>query len=75
MKLKNKALLLNFTGFAVLFLIARFGLAYFFDIHRLLLAVLSAIIATVLAPKFVVLNSEGKRLVMKWIFLKGIKNL
>jgi len=75
MTLKNKALLFNFIGFAVLFLITRFGLSYFFELNRLLLALLSAIIATVLAPKFAIVNTAGPRLVMKWIFLKGIKEM
>lgn len=75
MTLKNKALLFNFIGFAVLFLVARFALAYFLELHRLLLALLSAVIATVLAPKFAVVHAEGRRLVMKWIFLKGVKEL
>lgn len=75
MKLKNKALLFNFLGFAAIFLIARFGLGYLLEFNRLILAIIAAVIATVLAPKFAVVTSEGQRLVMKWIFFKGVKEL
>ncbi len=76
MKLKHKALLYNFLCFAVIFIIARYLFGYFFLMHHLILAFMSAIIATVLAPKFAVANIKGQeKLMMKWIFKKGIKEL
>lgn len=72
MKLQHKALLFNFLGFAVLFLIARFGIGEFMEVPRLYLAIGPAILATVLAPKFAVVRDAGKeKLMMKWIFMKA----
>lgn len=72
MKLQHKALLFNFLGFAVLFLIARFGIGEFMEVPRLYLAIGAAILATVLAPKFAVVRDAGKeKLMMKWIFMKA----
>ena len=74
MKLEHKALLFNFFGFAVLFLIARFGIGYFVAMPRLYLAIGAAIFATLLAPKFAVVREAGsEKLMMKWIFIKGFR--
>lgn len=76
MKLEYKALLFNFLGFAVLFLIARFGLGQFIVVERLYLAIGAAIVATVLAPKFAVVRDGGKeKLMMKWLFMKSPKEV
>ncbi len=74
MKLEHKALLFNFLGFALLFLIARFGVGYFMEVPRLYLAIGAAIFATLLAPKFAVVRDSGKeKLMMKWVFMKSPK--
>jgi hypothetical protein len=74
MKLKHKALLFNFLGFASLFLIARFGIGFFIEIPRLYLSIGAAIFGTLLAPKFAVVRDAGKeKLMMKWVFMKSPK--
>ncbi|ASV32500.1 hypothetical protein [Maribacter cobaltidurans] len=76
MKPKQKALLYNFFSFAVVFIMARFGLAYFLEIKPIYISITSAIIAMVIAPKFAVARIEGKeKLMMKWVFLKGFKEI
>ena len=76
MKPKYKVLFLNFLGFALLFMLFRFGLALFVQIDSLYLAVISAISASILAPKFAVVNTKGiEKVMMKWIFLKGFKEI
>ncbi|MBQ4915771.1 hypothetical protein J8L85_15050 [Maribacter sp. MMG018] len=76
MKAKQKALIFNFIGFAVIFLLARFGLAFISDIKPVYISILSAIIAMVVSPKFAVAQIKGKeKLMMKWIFIKEIKEL
>ncbi|KAA2215367.1 hypothetical protein [Maribacter flavus] len=76
MSLKQKALLFNFLGFAVIFLLFRFGLSYLLAIKPVYISVLSAVLAMVIAPKFAVASIEGvNKLLMKWIFLKGFKEL
>jgi hypothetical protein len=76
MKAQHRALLFNFLGFAVLFLVARFGIGYFVAMPRLYLAIGAAVFATLLAPKFAVVREAGdEKLVMKWIFMKSPKEL
>jgi len=76
MSKKNKALLFNFLGFALIFIIVRLGVGYFLEIGRIYISIISAVTAMVLAPKFGVtkINSEEK-LMMRSIFLKGFKEL
>ncbi|NER14195.1 hypothetical protein GWK08_12140 [Leptobacterium flavescens] len=76
MSLKTKALLYNFLCFAVIFLTARFTLGYVIPLSNIALAVISAVLATVLAPKFgVVQTNSGYKLMMKWIFLKKVREI
>lgn len=72
MTLKTKSLLFNFLGFATFFVVVRLTLGCFFPLSRLVIAIISAVSATILAPKFAVvkMGSEDK-IVMKWIFKKG----
>lgn len=74
MTLKNKALLFNFIGFTSLFLVFRYVLIDFLGVSSFLQSVISAILAMVLAPKFMVTKIDAhEKLVMKWIFVKGFK--
>ncbi|MFD0798638.1 hypothetical protein ACFQZJ_14290 [Maribacter chungangensis] len=76
MKLQHKALLFNFLGFAVLFLIARYVIGELVDWSRLYLAIGAAIFATLLAPKFAVVREGGtEKLMVKWIFMKSPKEV
>jgi hypothetical protein len=76
MKPKFKALVFNFIGFAFIFLIFRLSIGYFFEFNRILMALVSALAATILAPKFVaVRSSKTQKIFMKWIFIKGIREL
>ena len=71
-----KALLLNFLVFGVLFLIARLILGYYWPENTVFLAVGSAIIASIFAPKFAVIKTNsGEKLMMKWIFIKKVRQL
>ena len=73
---KIKALLLNFMGFAILFIVARIVFGYLFNIDRLYLALGAAIIASILAPKFTVVEVDGSsKILMKWIFIKGFREI
>ena len=73
---KIKAILLNFLGFAILFLVARIAFGYFLNLDRLYLALGAAIIASIFAPKFAVVEVEGSsKILMKWIFIKGFREI
>lgn len=73
----NKALLYNFLSFAILF----FGFRYLVENYtsldgRFLISGAAALIATILAPKFqAVTTKEGEKLFVKFLFLKGIKEI
>ncbi|SNR68834.1 hypothetical protein SAMN04488009_3208 [Maribacter sedimenticola] len=76
MKLKHKVLILNFVCFAVLFVILRFGIGFVYKEYSFFISLISAIAASLLAPKFALVNKEGKeKMVMKWIFIKGFRVL
>ncbi len=73
---KFKALLYNFIGFAIVFLCFRLLLGYLLPLTPIFLAFTSAIAATFLAPKFgVVGSSKKKKVLMKWIFIKGSREV
>tara|TARA_R110002126_G_scaffold147915_1_gene294004 strand:+ start:469 stop:699 length:231 start_codon:yes stop_codon:yes gene_type:complete len=76
MQLKHKALLFNFIGFAAIFILIRWLVMDLFSLNHFVKSLLSAILATLFAPKFAVIKAkEGFKLVMKWIFIKGFKEL
>ncbi|ETN96123.1 hypothetical protein SAMN04487906_0513 [Zhouia amylolytica] len=76
MKLKNKALLYNFIGFLIFFLIIRFSLHAFTSINYIVIALVAGFGAIFLAPKFaVVYHGKKEKLMMKWIFMKGVKEI
>ncbi|APQ18393.1 hypothetical protein [Maribacter hydrothermalis] len=76
MKLKHQVLVYNFLGYAILFILLRFVLHFTLKLDSIYLALIAAIAASVLAPKFAVVKKEGvDKMVMKWIFIKGFKEL
>ncbi len=76
MKPKYKTLIYNFLGFAILFVLFRFGLNLVLQLATFYMALIAAISASILAPKFAVVKNDGEeKIVMKWIFFKGFKEL
>ncbi len=77
MKPSTKTFLLNFLSFAVLFIVFRLISGYFLeDSGRLVKALAAAVLASILAPKFgAVKTDKGYKIMMKWIFLKGVKEI
>lgn len=76
MKPKLKALVYNFLGFVVLFLIFRFGLLYLFPDQYLIMLLIAVVAASALSPKFgVVTENNEQRVKMKWFLLKGIRDV
>lgn len=76
MTLKTKSLLYNFLGFAILFIIIRFVADTYTNLSGFLLPLTAAVAATLLSPKFqVVKTHEGEKLFMKWLFIKGVKEI
>ena len=76
MSKKTKALLYQLISFAVLFIAARFLIAAYTYLQGVWIPVTAAVVATILAPQFQsVKTQEGEKLFMKWIFMKGIKEI
>lgn len=76
MKPKTKALVYNFFGFVILFLLLRFSLLYFFPEQYILMLLISVIGASALSPKCgVVVENGTERVKMKWFFFKGIRDV
>jgi len=76
MGIKIKALLYNFLCFGTLFIVIRLLLGIYIQANTLTLAIIAAVSATILAPKFgVIETNSGKKMMMKWIFKKGIKEI
>lgn len=74
---KTKSILFNFIAFVIIFLLFRLTIGIFLKLDGLWLGVISAVIASILAPKFfVVKDDEGKeKLIMKTLFSKEIREL
>lgn len=76
MKLKHKVLVFNFLAFAILFVLCRYFLHSTITIKPIFISFLSAIIASILSPKFAIAKIEGlEKIVLKWVFIKGFKIL
>lgn len=76
MTLKTKALIYNFIGFAVLFVIIRIVAEQFTNLSGFWLPLTAAVVASILAPKFqAVTTAEGEKIFMKWLFIKGVKEI
>ena len=76
MNLKTKVLIYNFIGFASLFILFRFTLYHILPLSGLWLGILCAVLSSILSPKFTVQSHKGKdKIFLKWLFIKGVKEL
>ncbi|EDP96433.1 hypothetical protein U8527_09990 [Kordia algicida OT-1] len=76
MQPKTKAVLYNFVAFMLIFLAFRLTIGYVLKLNTLWLALISAVIASILAPKFAVVEEGGKKKVMmSSIFTKDHKEV
>jgi hypothetical protein len=76
MNKKTKALLYNFLGFALFFTIVYFLVVRFTHVTGLWIPFISGVAASILTPKFQVVKYMGEeKLLMKWMFIKGVKEI
>lgn len=76
MNKKTKSLVYNFIGFAIFFFSAKYLFTTFIGLERLKASFGAFIIGTILAPKFQTVNThDGEKLFMKWLFVKGLKEI
>jgi len=75
-KLQVKAFVFQLLCFAVLFILSRILFEKFSNLTGFWLPITSFVVSTLLAPKFqAVKTNEGEKLFMKWLFIKGIKEI
>jgi hypothetical protein len=75
-KLQVRAFLYQLGSFAILFIAGRFIIAEYTGLTGIWIPMTSFIVATLLSPKFhAVKTKDGEKLFMKWIFVKGIREI
>ena len=73
---KTKAFVYQLISFAILFIAVRYLVAAYTTLTGLWVPIIAFAVGTVLAPKFqAVSTKDGEKLFMKWIFLKGIREI
>jgi hypothetical protein len=76
MNLKTKAIIYQLASFLVFFLPLRFVISEFTNLTGFWIPITAFVITTIISPKFqAIRTNEGEKLFMKWIFVKGLKEL
>ncbi|MBA9072086.1 pilus assembly protein TadC [Flavobacterium gossypii] len=76
MTLKTKAFLYQLLCFAALFILVRFLVAAYTNLQGFWIPLTAFVVGTILSPQFqAIKTNDGEKLFMKWIFMKGIKQL
>ncbi|MCC9064184.1 hypothetical protein [Flavobacterium piscisymbiosum] len=75
-KLQVRAFLYQLGCFAILFIAGRYIVAMYTGLTGLWIPMTAFIVATLISPKFqAVKTKDGEKLYMKWIFIKGIREI
>lgn len=75
-KLQVRAFLYQLGCFAIFFFLGRYLAIEYTGLTGIWISATSAIAATLIAPKFqAVKTKDGEKLFMKWIFIKGIREI
>ena len=76
MSKSTKALLLNFLGFAPIFLLVYFLAQQFTGLDGLWIPLTAFMVTLLLSPKFQAVKIHGQeKILMKWFFIKGFKEI
>jgi hypothetical protein len=76
MKKSTKAFLYQLLSFALFFIVARFLIATYTGLTGFWIPITAFVVGTILAPQFqAVQTHEGEKLFMKWLFMKGVKEI
>lgn len=76
MSKKTKAFLYNLICFALLFILFRFLIDKYTEMTGYFIPLTAFVVGTLLAPKFQAVKLQGKeKIFMRWIFIKGIKEI
>ncbi len=75
-KLQVRAFLYQMGCFAILFISFRYLVGTYTNLTGMWVSLTAFVVGTLLSPKFqAVKTNEGEKLFMKWIFVKGIKEI
>ncbi|MNF34475.1 hypothetical protein [Flavobacterium maritimum] len=75
-KLQVRAFLYQLGCFSILFLSFRYLVASYTNLTGFYIPLTAFVVGTLLSPKFqAVKTKDGEKLFMKWIFVKGIKEI
>ena len=75
-KLQIRGFLYQLGCFAILFIAGRFVIASYTQLTGIWIPMTAFIVATLIASKFqAVKTKDGEKLFMKWIFIKGIREI
>ena len=76
MSKRTKSFVYNLIGFALFFIPLQAVLTSFTNLTGLWIPMTAFVIGTILAPKFqAVRTKDGEKLFMKWLFVKGVKEI
>jgi hypothetical protein len=76
MNLQTKSLVYQFICFAVLFVLVRYLALPYTGLSGIWLPVTAFVICTLICPVFkAVRTPNGEKLFVKWLFLKGVKEI
>lgn len=76
MNKKTKSVIYNLLSFAAFFLPLQVAVSYFTNLQGIWILTTAFVVGTLLAPKFqAIKTNEGEKLFMKWIFIKGFKEV
>jgi hypothetical protein len=76
MSKKTKAFIYQLLSFAILFIAIRFLVATYTNLTGFWIPITAFVVGTLIAPKFqAVSTKDGEKLFMKWLFIKGIREI
>ena len=75
-KLQVRAFLYQLGCFAILFISLQFLIDKYTQLSGLWIPMTAFVVGTIMAPKFqAVKTKDGEKLFMKWMFVKGVKDI
>ena len=75
-KLQIKSLVLQLICFVILFTAFRYLAAHYSNLTGIWIPLTAFVVSTLLSPKFQVAKTkDGEKLFMKWLFIKGIREI
>ena len=76
MSKKLKAFVFQLISFIIFFVGCTYIFKQFFELQDLYIKLMAFVVGTVFAPKFLATQTkDGEKLYIKWLFIKGMKEI